>query len=75
MQLATEITSERPVAVTQQSSDRYRYWPSVVIKPRYLRANSDRIPTYGERRRAGEAMSTAFTESTVNQVISLRDSP
>jgi hypothetical protein len=38
----------------------------------YLRANVERIPNYGERRRAGEAISTAFTESTVNQVISKR---
>ena len=38
----------------------------------YLRANAGRIPNYGERRRAGEAISTAFTESTVNQVISKR---
>jgi hypothetical protein len=38
----------------------------------YLRANTGRIPNYGERRRAGEAISTAFTESTVNQVISKR---
>jgi len=38
----------------------------------YLRANADRIPNYGERRRAGEAISTAFTESAVNQVISKR---
>ena len=38
----------------------------------YLRANAERIPNYGERRRAGEAISTAFTESTVNQVISKR---
>ena len=36
----------------------------------YPRANAGRIPNYGERRRAGEAISTAFTESTVNQVIS-----
>jgi len=36
----------------------------------YLRANAGRIPNYGERRRAGEAISTAFTESAVNQVIS-----
>jgi hypothetical protein len=34
----------------------------------YLHANTGRIPNYGERRRAGEAISTAFTESTVNQV-------
>jgi len=38
----------------------------------YLRANADRIPNYGERRRAGEAISTAFTESAVNQIISKR---
>ena len=38
----------------------------------YLRANVGRIPNYGERHRAGEAISTAFTESTVNQVISKR---
>ena len=38
----------------------------------YLRANAGRIPDYGERYRAGEAISTAFTESAVNQVISKR---
>jgi hypothetical protein len=38
----------------------------------YLHANAERIPNYGERRRAGEAISTAFTESAVNQVISKR---
>ena len=38
----------------------------------YLRANADRIPNYGERRRAGETISTAFTESAVNQVIGKR---
>ena len=32
------------------------------------RANAGRIPNYGERQRAGEAISTAFTESAVNQV-------
>lgn len=35
-------------------------------------ANAGCIPNYGERRRAGEAISTAFTESAVNQVISKR---
>lgn len=38
----------------------------------YLRADVGRIPDYGERYRAGEAISTAFTESAVNQVISKR---
>ena len=38
----------------------------------YIRANAGRIPNYGERQRAGEDISTAFTESAVNQVISKR---
>jgi hypothetical protein len=38
----------------------------------YLRANTERIPNYGERRRAGETISTAFVKSTVTQVISKR---
>jgi hypothetical protein len=29
----------------------------------YLRANTERIPNYGERRHAGEAISTAFTDT------------
>ena len=37
-----------------------------------LQSQGMRIPSYGERRRAGEAISTAFTESAVNQVISKR---
>jgi|NGEPerStandDraft_6_1074524.scaffolds.fasta_scaffold38132_1 hypothetical protein len=38
----------------------------------YLSANACCIPNYAERRLAGEAISTAFVESTVNQVISKR---
>lgn len=38
----------------------------------YSRANAGRIPNYGERQRADEAISAAFTESAVNQVISKR---
>jgi hypothetical protein len=38
----------------------------------YIRANTERIPNYGERRRCGETISTAFVESTVNQVVSKR---
>jgi len=38
----------------------------------YLTANASCIPNYGERRRAGETISTSFVESTVNQVISKR---
>ncbi len=38
----------------------------------YIRANTAWIPNYGERHRCGEAISSAFVESTVNQVVSKR---
>jgi len=38
----------------------------------YVENNRDFIPNYGERYRQGERISTAFVESTVNQVISKR---
>ena len=38
----------------------------------YIRANASCIPNYGERYRCGEAISSAFVESTVNQVVSKR---
>jgi hypothetical protein len=38
----------------------------------YIETNQDAIPNYGDRHRHGERVSTAFAESTVNQVISKR---
>ena len=38
----------------------------------YIAANATWIPNYGERYRHGEAISNAFVESTVNQVVSKR---
>ncbi|SBW23459.1 hypothetical protein FDG2_3784 [Candidatus Protofrankia californiensis] len=38
----------------------------------YIDANTARIPNYGERRRCGEAVSSATAESAVNQVVSKR---
>jgi len=38
----------------------------------YIRANTSWIPNYGERYCAGEAISNAFVESAVNQVVSKR---
>jgi hypothetical protein len=38
----------------------------------YIAANASSIPSYAERHLAGERISTAFVESTVNQVISKR---
>jgi hypothetical protein len=38
----------------------------------YVRANATAIPNYGDRHRNDEAISSAFVESTVNQVVSKR---
>ena len=38
----------------------------------YIRNNKESIPNYGERYRQGETISTAFVESTINQVVSRR---
>jgi hypothetical protein len=38
----------------------------------YIRNNREFIPNFGERRRQGETISTAFVDSTINQVVSRR---
>ena len=38
----------------------------------YIRVNGTWISNYGERYRSGEAISSAFVESAVNQVVSKR---
>jgi hypothetical protein len=38
----------------------------------YIRNNQESIPNYGERYRQGETSSTAFVESTIDQVVSRR---
>ena len=38
----------------------------------YIRNNIEFIPNFGERYRHGETISTAFVESTINQVVSKR---
>jgi hypothetical protein len=38
----------------------------------YIRNNQASIPNFGERHRHGEPISTAFVESTINQVVSRR---
>jgi hypothetical protein len=38
----------------------------------YIRNSQEFMPNFGERRRQGETISTAFVESTINQVVSRR---
>src|SRR3982750_2188641 len=39
---------------------------------RYLEANADSLPNYGQRYRAGLRVSTGFAESAVNEIIAKR---
>jgi hypothetical protein len=39
---------------------------------RYLEANADSLPNYGQRYRAGLRVSTGFAESAVNEMIAKR---
>ena len=39
---------------------------------KYLHANQDSLPDYGERQRAGEPFSTGWVESAINEIIAKR---
>jgi hypothetical protein len=56
----------------QPSSEQRKLLKMVTEFAGYIRANSAWIPNYGERYRCGEAITSSFVESTVNQVISKR---
>ena len=58
--------------ITEPCPEQARLLKAIREFDSYIRANAERIPNYGERQRAGEAISTAFTESAVNQVIAKR---
>ena len=58
--------------ITEPCPEQARLFKAVRESGSYIRVNVGRIPNYGERQRAGEAISTAFIESAVNQVISKR---
>jgi hypothetical protein len=52
--------------------DRNRVLKAVRAFESYLSNNHAFIPNYGERYRKGKIISTGFTESAVNQVVSKR---
>jgi hypothetical protein len=65
---STTSPSTSPTPASSRAS-----WPRAVREfGGYLAANASAIPNYGERRLAGETISTSFVESAVNQVISKR---
>lgn len=49
-----------------------KVWQAIQDFQHYITVNEPFIPNYGERYRYGETISTAFVESTVNEVISKR---
>jgi len=60
------------VACSQKSEETSKLKKAIDEFHTYIENNTERIPNYGERRRNGEKISTAFVESTVNQVTSKR---
>jgi hypothetical protein len=52
--------------------NRARFATATVEFTGYIRNNRAIIPNYGERRRYGEPISTAFVEATVNVVVDKR---
>jgi hypothetical protein len=64
--LAMDLDTEKPIAKETTLLKKLEEFET------YIRNNAGYIPNYGERWRYGETISTAFVESTVNQVISKR---
>lgn len=56
----------------RKNSKEYKLWKAASELHDYIKVNSQFIPNYSERYRFGEYISTAFAESTVNEVISKR---
>ena len=58
--------------VEHASAEQHKLLKMVTECGGYIRANARCIPNYGEKYRNGEAISSAFVESAVNQVVSKR---
>lgn len=63
------ICEEEDSQVYKNSKKMVRYLGEMIT---YIDNNQAMIPNYGERYRYGEPISTAFVESTVNEVIAKR---
>jgi hypothetical protein len=70
LQIVEEL--EMDLDVERVSPEQHKLLKAVTEFGGYLRANGAWIPNYGERYRAGDPISSAFVESTVNQVVSKR---
>jgi hypothetical protein len=64
--LETDLEAEDP------SPEQQKFVKALAELGNYVRANASWVPNYGERYRAGEAISSSLAESAVNQVVSKR---
>ena len=58
--------------ISRQSAPADKLATGVADLRTYIRNNRGSMPNYGERYRQGETISTAYVESTINQVMSRR---
>src|SRR5262249_42139425 len=63
---------EMDLDVEHSTPEQRKLLKAVIEFGSYIRANTSCIPNYGEKYRNGETISSAFVESTVNQVVSKR---
>jgi len=59
-------------AIAEHSESAKKLLKTLCEFGQYIKANKVFIPNFGDRYRHGEAISTAFAESTINQVVSKR---
>jgi hypothetical protein len=59
-------------AIAEQSESAKKLLKAVYEFDQYIRSNRAFIPNFGDRYRHWETISTAFVESTINQVVSKR---
>lgn len=69
---STHCRGSLPFHLKGDSSIVQKVWKAVNEFHHYISVNRPFIPNYGKRYRYGEMISTAFAESTVNEVVSRR---
>jgi hypothetical protein len=73
LELLNDLHDDLELLCSDPPGERYRALFTRLSEFRtYIERNQEQIPNYGERHRAGEPVSSATAESTVNQVISRR---
>jgi len=69
---ALQVVGELEIDLDDAGATQAKLVKAVAEFGGYMRANAGSIPNYGERYRNDEAISNAFVESAVNQVVSKR---